>query len=35
VSVANELKKLAALRSDNVISEQEFQILKRQLIEGD
>jgi hypothetical protein len=34
VSVANELKKLAALRSDNVISEQEFQTLKQQLIEG-
>ena len=35
VSVANELKKLAALRDDNVISEQEFQTLKQQLIEGD
>ncbi len=34
VSVANELKKLAALRSDDVISEQEFQTLKQQLIEG-
>jgi hypothetical protein len=34
VSVANELKKLAALRDDNVISEQEFQTLKQQLIEG-
>jgi hypothetical protein len=34
VSVANELKKLAALRDDDVISEQEFQTLKRQLIEG-
>ena len=35
VSVANELKKLAALRDDDVISEQEFQTLKQQLIEGD
>ena len=34
VSVANELKKLAALRDDDVISEQEFQTLKQQLIEG-
>ncbi len=34
VSVANELKKLAALRDDDVISEQEFQTLKQKLIEG-
>ena len=34
VSVANDLKKLAALRDDDVISEQEFQTLKQQLIEG-
>jgi hypothetical protein len=34
VSVANELKKLAALRDDDVISEKEFQTLKQQLIEG-